>query len=36
MTFYSWTSDQFSQYGSKAVLMTVREATYVLFQGTKS
>jgi TnpA family transposase len=30
ITFYSWTSDQFSQYGSKAVPTTVRDATYVL------
>ena len=30
ITFYSWTSDQFSQYGSKAIPTTVRDATYVL------
>ena len=30
LTFYSWTSDQFSQYGSKVILATVRDATYVL------
>ena len=30
ITFYSWTSDQFSQYGSKAIPATVRDATYVL------
>jgi TnpA family transposase len=29
-TFYSWTSDQFSQYGTKVVPATVRDATYVL------
>lgn len=29
-TFYSWTSDQFSQYGTKAIPTTVRDATYVL------
>jgi TnpA family transposase len=30
VTFYSWTSDQFSQYGSKVIPATVRDATYVL------
>jgi len=30
LTFYTWTSDQFSQYGSKVVTSTVRDATYVL------
>jgi hypothetical protein len=30
ITFYSWTSDQFSQYGSKLVPTTLRDATYVL------
>lgn len=30
VTFYSWTSDQFSQYGSKPIPATVRDATYVL------
>lgn len=30
ITFYSWTSDQFSQYGSKAIPTTLRDATYVL------
>jgi TnpA family transposase len=30
VTFYSWTSDQLSQYGSKPVIITVRDATYVL------
>jgi TnpA family transposase len=30
LTFYSWTSDQLSQYGSKPVIITVRDSTYVL------
>jgi TnpA family transposase len=30
MTFYTWTSAQFSQYGSKPIPSTVRDATYVL------
>ena len=30
VTTYTWTSDQFSQYGSKAIASTVRDATYVL------
>ena len=30
VTFYTWTSDQFSQYGTKVVPATVRDATYVL------
>jgi TnpA family transposase len=30
LTFYSWTSDQFSQYGTKVVPATIRDATYVL------
>jgi hypothetical protein len=30
LTFYSWTSDQFSQYGTKVIPATVRDATYVL------
>jgi TnpA family transposase len=30
LTFYTWTSDQFSQYGSKPTPSTVRDATYVL------
>jgi len=30
LTFYSWTSDQFSQYGSRVIPSTVRDATYVL------
>ncbi|CAN5813173.1 hypothetical protein BH24DEI2_BH24DEI2_24050 [soil metagenome] len=29
-TFYTWPSDQFSQYGSKAIPSTLRDATYVL------
>jgi TnpA family transposase len=29
-TFYTWTSDQFSQYGTKVIPATVREATCVL------
>lgn len=29
-TFYTWTSDQYSQYGSKVIVTTVREATHVL------
>lgn len=29
-TFYSWTSDQFSQYGTKVIPTTVRDSTYVL------
>jgi TnpA family transposase len=29
VTFYSWTSDQLSQYGTKFVPVTVRDATYV-------
>lgn len=29
-TLYSWTSDQFSQYGAKVIPTTVRDATYVL------
>ena len=29
-TFYTWTSDQYSQYGSKVISSTVRDATYVL------
>lgn len=27
LTFYSWTSDQLSQYGSKPVIITARDAT---------
>ncbi len=30
VTFYTWTSDQFSLYGGKAIVSTVRDATYVL------
>ena len=30
LTFYTWTSDQYSQYGSKVIVTTVREATHVL------
>jgi TnpA family transposase len=30
LTFYSWTSDQFSQYGCRVIPTTVRDATYVL------
>jgi TnpA family transposase len=30
LTFYSWTSDQFSQFGSKPTSSTTRDATYVL------
>lgn len=30
LTFYTWTSDQFSQYGTKVIASTVRDATYVL------
>jgi len=30
ITFYTWTSDQFSVYGGKAIASTVRDATYVL------
>jgi TnpA family transposase len=30
LTFYSWTSDQLAQYGSKPVIITARDATYVL------
>ena len=30
LTFYTWTSDQFSQYGTKVTPATVRDATYVL------
>jgi TnpA family transposase len=30
VTFYTWTSDQFSQFGTKVVSATVRDATYVL------
>lgn len=30
LTFYTWTSDQFSQYGTKVIPATIRDATYVL------
>jgi TnpA family transposase len=30
VTFYTWTSDQFSQYGTKVIPATVRDATYIL------
>ena len=30
ITFYRWTSDQLSQYGTKVVPVTVRDSTYVL------
>lgn len=30
VTFYTWTSDQYSQYGAKVIPATVRDATYVL------
>lgn len=30
ITHYSWTSDQFSQYGTKVIPLTVRDSTYVL------
>jgi Tn3 transposase DDE domain/Domain of unknown function (DUF4158) len=30
VTFYSWSSDQLSQYGTKAIPATVRDAPYVL------
>ena len=30
VTFYTWVSDQFSQYGSKAIASTMRDSTYVL------
>lgn len=30
LTFYTWTSDQYSQYGTKVIASTVRDATYVL------
>ena len=29
LTFYTWTSDQYSQYGSKVISSTVRDATYI-------
>jgi TnpA family transposase len=30
VTFYTWTADQFSQYGTKVIPATARDATYVL------
>ncbi|MDD9942867.1 MAG: Tn3 family transposase [Myxococcales bacterium] len=30
VTFYTWTSDQYSQYGAKVIPSTSRDATYVL------
>jgi TnpA family transposase len=30
LTFYTWSSDQYSQYGTKVIPATVRDATYVL------
>jgi TnpA family transposase len=30
VTFYSWSSDQLSQYGTKCIPVTVRDSTYVL------
>ena len=30
VTLYTWTADQFSQYGTKVIPATVRDATYVL------
>ena len=30
VTFYTWTADQFAQYGTKVIPATVRDATYVL------
>jgi len=30
VTFYTWTADQFSQYGTKVIPATVRDATYIL------
>lgn len=30
ITFYTWTSDQYSQYGTKVISSTLRDATYVL------
>jgi len=36
LTFYSWTSDQFSQYGTKVIPTTARDATYVLDEILKN
>jgi TnpA family transposase len=30
VVFYTWTSDQYSQYGTKVIPATIRDATYVL------
>lgn len=30
ITFYTWTSDQYAQFGTKVISATVRDATYVL------
>lgn len=30
LTYYTWTSDQYSQYGTKVIASTIRDATYVL------
>lgn len=30
LTYYTWTSDQYSQFGTKVVPSTIRDATYVL------
>lgn len=30
LTYYTWTSDQYSQYGTKVIPSTIRDATYVL------
>ena len=30
ITLYTWASDQYSQYGTKVISTTVRDATYVL------
>lgn len=29
LTYYNWTSDQYSQYGTKVIPSTIRDATYV-------
>jgi TnpA family transposase len=30
LTFYTWSRDQFSQYGTKVISATIRDATYIL------
>jgi TnpA family transposase len=30
LTFYTWTADNYAQYGSKPIVSTTREATYIL------